>query len=361
MNNRYHRQILLPEIGPEGQKKINQARVLVVGAGGLGCPALQYLVGAGIGTIGIIDHDKVSLSNLHRQILFTTDDVGENKATTAQKRLQLNNELVKITAYPESLNPNNALDLISDYHLILDCTDNIPTRYLINDACLLLNKPFIYGAIHQFEGQIAVFNHEDGPNYRDLFPTPPSGKSIPTCNQIGVLGVLPGIIGLYQATEALKIILNMGQILSGTLLSFNALTMQSYQIDIPKRKTAYPTPTFESFGASDDNRNGHRDVMEITLEQITSKINRKDTLFIDVREQDEQPNIYFDNLVKIPLSEFASKVDQLPKDKELIFFCRSGQRSKTAINLLPPHYQNKNIKSLKTNIFQFVNHIKNVY
>jgi len=364
LNNRYNRQILLPEVGIEGQKKINQSRVLVVGAGGLGCPALQYLAGAGVGTIGIIDPDEVSLSNLHRQILFTTDDIGKNKAITAQKRLNLNNELVKITAFAHSLEQKNALEIISNYDIILDCTDNIPTRYLINDACILLNKTFIYGAIHQFEGQIAVFNHNGGPNYRDLFPVPPKNEHIPTCNQIGVLGVLPGIIGLYQANETLKIILGIGDILSGSLLSFSALNMRTYEIKIPSRKGSNMPLTFESFHQNNygwDCTTTSEEVQEITLDQITEKINQSHTLFIDVRESGEQPDISFDNLIQIPLSKLPDSPPKLPPAKEYILFCRSGQRSKTAARLLAQKYPRQKIRSLKTSIFQFVNYINNVH
>ena len=234
---KYIRQIELPEIGVAGQERLRQAGVLVIGAGGLGCSALQYLASTGVGTLGIVDFDTIALSNLHRQILYTIQDVGAPKVTVAKKRLaQLNPECV-INTYNTLLSSKNAQEIIQDYDLIIDATDMIPVRYIINDSCLELNKPFIYGAIYKYQGQVAVFNHQNGPTYRCLFPDPPKEK-IQNCDQRGVLPVLPGIIGLMQATEAIKIITGLGTSLGGHLGLFDIATMQWERIKI-KRKQPY--------------------------------------------------------------------------------------------------------------------------
>ena len=207
--SRYSRHIILSEIRQEGQDKLNNSKVLVIGAGGLGCPVLQYLVAAGIGTVGIVDFDKVDISNLQRQVLFGTSSVGINKAIAAKKRLEDLNETINIYAIPEQLTTKNALQIFLDYDIIVDGTDNFSTRYLINDAALQLNKPVVYGAIYKFEGQVSVFNYNNGPSYRCLFPKPPQKGSIANCSEVGVLGVLPGIIGTMMANEVIKLILNL--------------------------------------------------------------------------------------------------------------------------------------------------------
>ena len=225
--NRYNRHIILSEIGQIGQDKLTNAKVLVVGAGGLGCPILQYLAAAGIGTLGVIDFDVVDESNLQRQILFGTSSLKQNKAIAAKKRLEDLNDTITINAYPYQLDYQNALDLLIQYDIVVDGSDNFETRYLVNDACIITNKPLVFGAIYKFEGQLAVFNYENGPSYRCLFPNPPKKDSVPNCSEIGVLGVLPGIIGTMQANEVLKIILSIGNTLSGKLFCFNALTLQN--------------------------------------------------------------------------------------------------------------------------------------
>ncbi|BAV09184.1 adenylyltransferase and sulfurtransferase [Filimonas lacunae] len=217
---RYTRQMLLPEIGVNGQLQLKQARVLVVGAGGLGCPFLQYLAAAGAGHIGIIDDDAVAISNLHRQILFNTNDVGKNKAATAAEKLLLLNPLIEVQAFATRLTADNATALISEYDVIADCSDNFETRYLVNDTCVQLNKPLISGSIFQFEGQLSVYNYQGGPTYRCLFPEP---SEMAACGITGVVGVLPGIIGSYMANEAIKVICHTGTVLSGRLLVINIL------------------------------------------------------------------------------------------------------------------------------------------
>lgn len=223
---RYSRHITLSEVGLIGQLKIAESKVLVIGAGGLGAPLLLYLTAAGVGTIGIVDSDTVSLSNLQRQVLFREQDLDLNKADIAKELLSARNSELNITAYPVALSTSNALEIIKPYDIVVDCTDNFRTRYLINDACIKLNKPFVFAAIYKFEGQLSVFNYAGGPTYRCLFPTPPKAGEVPNCEEAGVMGVLPGILGTYQANEVLKMILNLGEVLSGKLVSINLLTNQ---------------------------------------------------------------------------------------------------------------------------------------
>ena len=223
---RYARHLILPEIGEEGQLKLKQAKILVIGTGGLGCPVLHYLCAAGAGTIGIIDGDKVEESNLQRQILFSSCDVGKQKADVAKEKLSGQNPLIKITAYCQLLTANNALEVITEYDIVIDGSDNFATRYLVNDACVILNKILVFGSIFKFEGQVSVFNYQNGPTYRCLYPEPPSHGEIPNCAEAGVLGVLPGICGTLMANEVIKIITGTGKVLSGELLAFDALNMQ---------------------------------------------------------------------------------------------------------------------------------------
>lgn len=234
--SRYNRQILLHEVGEIGQQKLAAAKVLVAGAGGLGCPVLQYLTAAGVGTIGIVDGDFVSESNLHRQILYGPADIGTNKAEVAARALEGQNPDVAFSIIADMIIPQNAIDIIQEFDIVVDCTDQIHTRYLLNDACVLLGKSLVYGAIHKFEGQVSVFNYQGGATYRDLFPIPPKPESTPNCNETGVLGVLPGIIGTFQANEVLKIILSYGDVLSGKLFLFNAKTNASQHINYSKQK-----------------------------------------------------------------------------------------------------------------------------
>jgi molybdopterin/thiamine biosynthesis adenylyltransferase len=236
VNERYSRHYSLDEVGPEGQLNIANAKVLVIGAGGLGCPVLQYLTSAGVGTIGIVDGDFVSLSNLQRQILFNTSDIGELKVKCAVDKLQAINPEITFNQIPNLVTSLNAFELIADYDIVVDCTDQIHMRYLLSDVCAILSKPLVFGAIHKFEGQVSVFNYQDGPNYRDLYPNPPSPESVPNCNDVGVLGVLPGIIGVAQANEVLKIIVGYGEVLSGKLWMFNAKNNSSYTVSFSKRE-----------------------------------------------------------------------------------------------------------------------------
>ncbi len=334
---RYSRHIILSEIGQKGQDKLNQAKVLVVGAGGLGCPVLQYLAAAGIGTLGIIDFDIVTESNLQRQVLFGTSSLGKNKAIAAQKRLEDLNDSIHIKAYPERLTHQNAIALFSEYDIIVDGTDNFETRYLINDASIITKKPLVFGGIYKFEGQISVFNFNDGPSYRCLFPNPPDAGSVPNCSEIGVLGVLPGIIGSMQANEVLKIILKLGNTLSGKLFCYNALTLQNSSIKISKsdneiKKVVENSDTFQQ---------RHQPSKICTpvsiLVSISEVYQQENIQFIDVRETHELPKVKELSSTSIPLSVLESQLNKLDPGKKKVLFCQAGMRSRNAALLLQQH------------------------
>lgn len=333
---RYSRHIVLDEIGQEGQDKLSLAKVLVVGAGGLGCPVLQYLAAAGIGTIGIIDFDVVEESNLQRQILFGTSSLGMNKAVAAKIRLEDLNPTITIEAYPEKLTAKNALPLFENYDVIIDGSDNFATRYLVNDAAIITNKPIVYGAIYKFEGQVSVFNYQSGPSYRCLFPTPPKEGSVANCSEVGVLGVLPGIIGTMQANEALKIVLGFEGILSGKLLCYNAKTSETNMLKLVKSASEiekvlagqadFQNHDFEAFCESP--------VVDISAEEAFQKQNCQ---FIDVREFGEKPILEMPNCIQIPLNRLEQNLTKINSEKNKIVFCQVGIRSKAAIEILQKH------------------------
>ena len=329
--SRYSRHIILSEIRQEGQDKLNNSKVLVIGAGGLGCPVLQYLVAAGIGTVGIVDFDKVDISNLQRQVLFGTSSVGINKAIAAKKRLEDLNETINIYAIPEQLTTKNALQIFLDYDIIVDGTDNFSTRYLINDAALQLNKPVVYGAIYKFEGQVSVFNYNNGPSYRCLFPKPPQKGSIANCSEVGVLGVLPGIIGTMMANEVIKIILNFEGVLSGKLLCYNSKTTEVSTLKInrnPAEIDKIKSQPYLSHLSFEDNCTT---VKEITYDELNFK---KSIQFIDVRELHEEPIIELPNSLYIPLRELENNLNQIDTSKSIVAFCQSGMRSNKAVEIL---------------------------
>ncbi|WP_240964543.1 HesA/MoeB/ThiF family protein [Flavivirga algicola] len=333
MTNRYNRHIILSEIGQEGQDKISKAKVLVIGAGGLGCPVLQYLTAAGIGTLGIVDFDSVDISNLQRQVLFGTSSLGENKAIAAKRRLEDLNDCISIIAYPEKLTHKNAIGLFNQYDIIVDGSDNFATRYLVNDASIITNKPLVFGAIYKFEGQVSVFNYNDGPSYRCLFPTPPEKGAVPNCSEIGVLGVLPGIIGTMQANEVIKIILDIGKTLSGTLLCYHALNNQTIKLNINKSET-------EIENVLNKKESFHTYHVEELCEVKDSSISIKDVIkqrniqIIDVRETHETPKIESLEVTSIPLSTLESQLEKINPENKKAIFCQSGIRSKRAVSLL---------------------------
>lgn len=329
MNERYIRHIQLEEVGNEGQQKLGNAKVLVVGAGGLGCPILQYLATSGIGTLGIVDFDTVSVSNLHRQILYTANDVGKSKALVAQEQLQHLNPDINVEAYPTALTVENCLDILKPYDIIVDGTDNFVTRYLINDACLLLDKPMVFGALYKFEGQVSVFNYQNGPSYRCLFPNPPAANEVPNCNAIGVLGVLPGIIGLLQATEVLKIILGIGEVLSGKVLYLNALTYQQRLLTFLRNEAI-----IASVKKNVKPKVVSTDDCIFTRSLSLNDIDTTETIvWIDVREVGETPIVSAAAVISLPLSSFESSLNLQDDGKKYIFFCQSGLRSQKAAQL----------------------------
>lgn len=359
--NRYSRHILLNEVGIKGQEKLKNAKVLVVGAGGLGCPVLQYLAAAGVGTLGVIDFDVVDESNLQRQILFGNASVGEYKVIAAKERLNELNPLIDVYTYPEKLDEHNALDLFNEYDLIVDGTDNFATRYLINDASLITGKPLVYGSIYRFEGQVTVFNFLGGPSYRCLFPDPPAPNTIPNCVQIGVLGVLAGMIGILQANEVIKIILEIGEVLSGKLVISNALSNQRTVINIPRSeeqikkvldlKNTFEEQDYELFCAQ-GKRNA--EMKEISSTELRDRISKGDSMqFIDVREVYEEPKIPELNGICIPMGSILDSIDQIEREKVVIIYCHSGIRSRMAIKTLQEKHHFNNLINLTGGVIEW--------
>lgn len=340
---RYNRQIILPDFGVAGQERLKAASVLIIGAGGLGAPNLQYLTAAGVGRIGVIDFDQVSLTNLQRQVLFNTDELGTNKATTAANKLKALNPETAFDVFETQLSAENAMDIIAGYDLVVDGSDNLPTRYLVNDACLFLAKPLIYGAIFRFEGQVSVFNQEledgsRGPNYRDLFPTPPPPEMVPSCSEGGVFGVLPGIVGSMQANEAIKVITGMGTTLSGKLLLFDSLDFTSRYLNIRSNENnpvsgTKPTITglidYEAFCAGPA---VEKEVLaSVSVHNLQA--NSPDYFILDVRETYEYEISNLGGL-NIPLGQLKERLELIPGNRPVVVHCKSGVRSAQAIDLL---------------------------
>ena len=359
MTNRYNRHIILSEIGQAGQDKISNTKVLVIGAGGLGCPVLQYLTAAGVGTIGIIDFDVVELSNLQRQVLFGTSTLGKNKAIAAKERLEDLNSAISIIAYAEKLTHQNAINLFNQYDIVVDGTDNFETRYLVNDACIITNKPLVFGAIYKFEGQVSVFNYNNGPSYRCLFPNPPKKDAVPNCSEIGVLGMLPGIIGSMQANEVLKIILGIGNVLSGKLLCYNALTSNILTLKINRNELIVQSvlKDKETFHKKEMNFNCEVKVNSVSIETFLSEENIQ---IIDIRDAHEQPKIENSSITYIPLSELEDNLDKIDKTKKKAIFCQSGIRSKRAVEILQK-LDIQNCFSVKEGAKEIKNKIKEHY
>lgn len=363
---RYDRHLLLDEIGVAGQEKLKGAKVLVVGAGGLGCPVLQYLTAAGVGRIGIVDFDTVDESNLQRQVLYTIDDIEKAKVTCAIAVLSRQNPFVEFVAHQVQLNNQNATAIIEAYDIVVDGTDNFPTRYLVNDVCVALNKVLVYGSINKFEGQVSVFNMESekgerGPTYRCLFPNPPAAEDVPSCSEAGVLGVLPGIVGALQANEAIKIITGAGEVLSGKLYIINALSMQTYTVDFDRSLKKSDELSVENIMNNDYDYfcNGELSTIEneITADELYSLIeNERGTIqLVDVRDEDEQPIV--DELIElsIPLAEIIESVDQIDTQKKVVVFCRTGSRSLQAIAQLQSETELKNLYNLKGGVVAWLN------
>jgi sulfur-carrier protein adenylyltransferase/sulfurtransferase len=355
---RYSRQIKLDSLGINGQERLKQSKVLVVGAGGLGTPVIQYLSAAGIGTLGIIDYDQVSESNLHRQVLFALADVGKPKTEIISKKIKEINPFVNIYLYQEKLGTDNALEIIADFDLIIDGTDNFATRYIINDACLILDKPFIYGAIHKSEGQVTVFNlktesGENGPTYRCLFPEPPEQSAVPNCAEVGVLGILPGIIGSFQANEAIKIITRSGNILNGELLIMDVADMVFRKLKF-KRKSDYKNiQKLVDYGMTCENP----EIKSISVEELQRLMLKEEIQIIDVREVQEVEICKIEPALHIPLGSIPDHLNNISKDKKVVVYCHYGMRSASAIKYIAKETGLKNLYNLEGGINEWAREI----
>lgn len=367
---RYNRHVIIPGFGEEGQKKLKAAKVLIIGSGGLGSPALLYLTAAGVGTIGIVDFDVVDDSNLQRQVIFDIREIGKPKVEAAKRRLEALNPHTRFILHNTHLNSGNALDIIKDYDVVADGTDNFPTRYLVNDATLILDKPNVYASIFQFEGQVSVFNYvndkgERGPNYRDLYPTPPPPGLVPSCAEGGVLGVLPGIIGSLQALEVIKVITGIGEPLSGRFYTFDALNFESRTFNIKRRDdnpvngknpTIHELIDYEQFC-------GMRAVEEKPVKEITARdlfdwqVKGKKFKLIDVREPSEYKIVQIGGEL-IPLSTISEHADEIPTDIDVVFLCKSGIRSLKAIKELEEKYPFNNLYNLKGGILAYIDQVQ---
>ncbi|OGT99545.1 MAG: molybdenum cofactor biosynthesis protein MoeB, partial [Gemmatimonadetes bacterium GWC2_71_10] len=336
---RYARHLALPQVGREGQQRLKAARVLLVGVGGLGSPAALYLAAAGFGTLGLVDHDVVEHSNLQRQIIHATSDVGRPKLASAAARLADVNPAVRIEPHETRLTSANALDLLADYDVIIDGSDNFPTRYLVNDACVLLGKPDVYGSIYRFEGQAAVFWAARGPCYRCLYRDPPPPELVPSCAEGGVLGVLPGIVGSIQAAEAIKLMLGAGEPLIGRLLLCDALRMSFRALTLdkdPACPVCGPSPTitelidYEAFCGVTPRVEEEPVQLEISPQETREQLDRKQIVLVDVRERWEWDIGHIAGSRLIPLGTLPAQVDALPKDAEVVLYCQHGARSRQA-------------------------------
>ncbi len=360
---RYSRHLNLPEFGEETQVKLKDSKVLVVGTGGLGAPLLQYLTAAGVGTIGVVDYDVVDISNLQRQVLFSTKDVGRSKTEVAIRKLQTLNPHVEFKEHHIKLDSSNALEIFRSYDVVADGTDNFPTRYLVNDACVLTDRPNVYASIFQFEGQVSVFNHLDkpgerGPNYRDLFPTPPPPGMVPSCAEGGVLGVLPGIVGSMQATEVIKIITGIGTPLSGTLLVFDALNFTQRKLNVvkdPSNPLTGKNKTIDSLIDYDEFCGlKSEDDKSIGVHELKALIDDgSDFQLIDVREpyEYEEHNL---GGVLIPLKSLDNKISEIERQKKVVIHCKTGVRSLQAVRSLQKEHGFENLYNLEGGIQEWI-------
>ncbi|MEB3178250.1 MAG: molybdopterin-synthase adenylyltransferase MoeB [Nostocaceae cyanobacterium] len=345
---RYSRHLILPEVGLEGQKRLKAASVLCIGTGGLGSPLLLYLAAAGIGRIGIVDFDVVDTSNLQRQVIHGTSWVGKPKIESAKNRIHEINPYCQVDLYETRLSSENALDILRPYDVVVDGTDNFPTRYLVNDACVLLNKPNVYGSIFRFEGQATVFNYEGGPNYRDLYPEPPPPGMVPSCAEGGVLGILPGIIGIIQATETVKIIIGKGQTLSGRLMLYDALNMKFRELKLrpnPVRPVIEKLIDYEQFcgipQAKAQETQQQMSIPEMTVQELKQLLDSgaNDFVLLDVRNPHEYEIAKIPGSVLIPLPDIENgsgvqQVKEMLNGHKLVVHCKSGMRSAKALGIL---------------------------
>lgn len=341
---RYSRHLIMPEVGMQGQQKLKAAKVLCIGAGGLGSPLSLYLTAAGVGTLGIVDFDVVDYTNLQRQIIHTTNDVGRKKLDSAAEKLKAINPFLNLQTFETKLTSANALDLFRQFDIVADGTDNFPTRYLVNDACVLTGKPNVYGSIFRFEGQASVFATEDGPCYRCLYPEPPPPGLVPSCAEGGVLGILPGLVGVIQATETIKLILGVGESLAGRLLLVDSLSMKFRELKLRKNPDCpvcgkNPTITklidYEEFcGIRGQEEPAGNDIPSISVEELKKKMDAKADIFIlDVREPHEYQICNLKGYL-IPVGDLPKRVNELDSSREIIAHCKMGGRSAKAVNFL---------------------------
>ncbi len=341
---RYSRHLIMPEVGMEGQRKLKAARVLCIGAGGLGSPLALYLAAAGVGTLGIVDFDVVDYTNLQRQIIHTTADVGRKKLDSAADKLKAINPFLNLRTFETKLSSENALELFREFDIVADGTDNFPTRYLVNDACVLTGKPNVYGSIFRFEGQASVFATEEGPCYRCLYPEPPPPGLVPSCAEGGVLGILPGLVGVMQATEVIKLILGKGEPLIGRLLLIDALGMKFRELKLRKNPDCpvcgkNPTVTklidYQEFcGIRGEEKPVETGIPEMTVEELKRRLDAGDDLFVhDVREPHEYQICNIGGHL-IPLGDLPNRVNELDSSPEIVAHCRSGVRSAKAVGFL---------------------------
>lgn len=338
---RYSRQLVMPELGVAGQERLKDARVLCIGAGGLGSPAALYLAAAGVGTLGVVDFDRVDLTNLHRQILHGTADVGRPKNESAVSRLEQVNDRIQIRSHPVRLDSSNAMEILRDYDVIVDGSDNFATRYLVSDACVMLGRPDVYGSIFRFDGQATVFSSGGAPCYRCLYPDPPEPGAIPNCEQAGVLGVLPGLVGTIQATETLKIILGLGTTLAGRLLMIDALRMELRTVRLrrnPECPVCGDEPTIRELIDYDLFCGGEpmaTDENELEVTELKRRIDEGSApKIVDVREPHEAQIANIPGSTLIPMGELRDRLDELSQDEEIVVFCRTGKRSDMAARFL---------------------------
>jgi sulfur-carrier protein adenylyltransferase/sulfurtransferase len=367
---RYSRHLIMPEVALEGQKRLKAARILLIGAGGLGSPLGLYLAAAGIGRIGLVDFDLVDFSNLQRQIIHGTPDVGRPKLQSAKDRMQAINPEVQIDLHETALKSENALSILDPYDIVIDGTDNFPTRYLVNDACVLLGKPNVYGSIFRFDGQASVFFPPQGPCYRCLYPQPPPPGEVPSCAEGGVLGMLPGLIGCLQATEAVKLVLGKGTPLIGRLVLYDALQMTFQEFKIRRNPKCpmcgdHPTITtlidYEQFcGIRGQEAAGPLptdNLGEITVEELKRRLDQHEEIFIlDVRNPEEFQICRIPGTTLIPLGELPRRFQQLDKNREMVVHCKSGMRSQKAVQFLREQGFRK-LQNLKGGILAWANKI----
>ena len=365
---RYSRHLIMPEVGMEGQLKLKQAKVLLIGAGGLGAPLGLYLAAAGVGKLGLVDFDVVDFTNLQRQVIHSTSTVGKPKLDSARERLSGLNPHIEIATYETALSSQNALDLFRDYDIIADGTDNFPTRYLVNDACVLLGKPNVYGSIFRFEGQASVFATEDGPCYRCLYPEPPPPGLVPSCAEGGVLGILPGLIGVVQATEVVKLIMGNGSSLVGRLLLYDALEMKFRELKLRKNpecpicgpnRTIHALIDYNQFCGITPEPPPPPGLTEFELnpEDVKEKIDRREEFYLlDVREPHEVQICTIPGSHLIPLGQVTARVNELNSADEIVVYCRSGKRSGQAVEFLKKAGFRK-VKNMRGGILAWSDHV----